>query len=83
MAGITSDLAQKIRRPPAEGLRGGLRTISAGTTLLGHTVVHLENVKKKSSVVMKKFGRHVFFSPRLSVKKYSKYLSYCIRTSFV
>ena len=38
MARITRDLTQKIRRPPAEGLRGGLRTISAGTTLPGHTV---------------------------------------------
>ena len=40
MAEITSDLAQEIRRPPAEGLR----TISAGTTLLVHTVVSVETI---------------------------------------
>ena len=35
LARITSDLTHKIRRPPAEGLRG---RISAGTTLLVHRV---------------------------------------------
>ena len=46
MAGITSDLAKKnpetTQRPPA----GDLRTISAGTTLLAHTVYPSDYVQK-------------------------------------
>ena len=38
MAEITSDLAKKSGDPPSPG--GGLRTISAGTTLLVHTVMN-------------------------------------------
>ena len=37
MAGITSDLAKKSG-DPTQRVSGGLQTISAGTTLLVHTV---------------------------------------------
>ena len=39
MAGITSDLAKKNPGTPLGGSPGGLRTISAETTLPVHTVV--------------------------------------------
>ena len=45
LSGFASDFSQNIRRPPRGGSPGGLRTISAGTTLLVHTVERYDKPK--------------------------------------
>ena len=49
MAGITSDLAKKSG-DPLGGSLSGLRMISAGTTLLVHTVVTVKSTVKILSI---------------------------------
>ena len=63
-AGITNDLAKKSRDPlktPRGGSPGGLRTISAGTTLLGHTVHKKLNMLEPNFEEADGLGINLFF----------------------
>ena len=85
MAGITSDLAQKIRRPPVEGLRGVSGWFPPGQHCWATRYImrRTQNLKKKPSCFstsvktsVRFFQIFAAFSEKLTLKLYNDRISY-------